>query len=689
MPDSESTKRVRFLARLALLWAILILARLIQLQVVSHKEFASLAQQQQERDVEVQAPRGTIFDRNGLTLAKSLPVDSVCVDPMLIPDRALAAQLLGEVLDLDSSVLYAQMQAAVARKRGFMWVKRRITLEESTRLRSLNLDWVEFRTESRRFYPNDELAAHVVGSVDHDQNGNAGIELTLNKDLQGHNGAVRMLTDVKLHAYDTQVDEKPVPGMDVTTTIDSRIQYVAEQQLKEAVESSHAHTGSLVAMDPRTGEVLALANYPTYNPNDPPMPGQSLAARNDVAVTSPYEPGSVFKVVTLSAALETTNMRPETMVNCGNGVLRLGSRVIHEAHRGYGVLSMADVLAHSSNIGAIQIGLRVGPQNMYEYIHRLGFGKPTGIELPSESSGLVRRIDRWGSTSLASMAMGHEIGVTAIQLAQLGAVIANGGTLVRPRIVMKKQRPGEAVQIQAMPRPLRVLRPDNAITMRRMMEGVVTLPYGTGHRTARLKGYTSAGKTGTAQIYDFATRQYTHHYNGSFIGFAPVEDPAIVIAVTLNGTTGTAGYGGSVAGPVFREVATAALRLLDVPKDLPEDVPEPKKSSPVEVTDDLSIAGLDPSFGPELVSSVPPALVAEPPDRDQRLFLPASADASKQVVGPRVPDFRGKSVREVVQESATKGMPVEVVGHGVARAQMPAPGEMLIAGQKVLVKFGQ
>jgi cell division protein FtsI (penicillin-binding protein 3) len=682
MYESESTKRVQMIARVALVWAAILVVRLIHLQIISHGEFVRLAQQQHEKPLKVEAPRGTIFDRSGIPLAKSLPVDSVCVNPKRIPDLSVAAQILAGVLDLDATTLYAKLRDAAGRQSGFMWVKRRISIEESKRLRSMKLDWIELRAESHRFYTNGQLASHVVGSVDFDQQGNSGLELSLNDDLQGVAGEMTLLRDVKDNAYASEVESKPVPGKDVTTTIDSRIQFVAERAIAAAAVSSHAHSGSVVVINPRNGEVLAMANYPTFDPNEPSARNQPITWRNNLAITSPYEPGSVFKVVTLSAALETTSMRPATVVNCGNGVLRLGSRTIHEAHHGYGLLSMADVLARSSNIGAIQIGLRVGSEKMYEYMRRLGFGSDTGVPLPSESGGVVRKLSRWGSTSLASMSMGHEVSVTAVQLAQLCSIIANGGLRVQPKLILKKQRPGEAAEIEADAKPVRVLRPETAITMRKMMEGVVILPYGTGHRTARLSGYTSGGKTGTAQIYDFATHQYTHHYNGSFIGFAPVTNPAIAIAVTLNGTSGTAGYGGQVAAPVFREVATAALRLLDVPKDLPEEAPDEK---PGHVDrDDVAIAGLDPMLAPELESSVPPMLVQGPPTSpDQHLF------ANAAVEGPRAPNFVGKTMRDVIQSAADSGMQVELIGHGVARAQAPLPGTMLPPGEKVRVVFAR
>jgi cell division protein FtsI (penicillin-binding protein 3) len=679
MHEADATSRIRTLVRVGLIWAAVILAKLVYVQIWQHREFVRLANQQQQRQMEIRGPRGTIFDRTGQPLAKSLPVDSVCVNPLRVPDVAVAAQLLSPVLGLDPVEVYNDIQTAAEKKRGFLWIKRRITPEESARVRSMNLGWVEFRTESRRFYPNGQLASHVVGTVDHQERGNAGLELQLDEDLAGRAGEVRMLTDVRRQAYSEEVESEPRPGKDVYITIDSRIQNAAERALAEAAIRSKAKSGSLVALDPRTGEVLAMANYPAYDPNLPPKEGESLACRNNLAVTSPYEPGSVFKVVTLLAALEKTQMTPETPINCGHGILRLGSRVIHEAHGGYGTLSMADVLAKSSNIGAIQVGLRVGERTMYDYMRALGFGKPTGVGLPSESAGLVRRLERWGKTSLASMAMGHEVMVTAMQLAQLGAVVANGGMLVQPRLVVKKQRAGEAVDSAPEAKATRVVRPQTAITMRKLMEGVVL--HGTGKGRANLKGYTSGGKTGTAQIFDFATRAYTHHYNGSFLGFAPVANPAIVVVVTLNGTTGGGGYGGQVAAPVFREVATAALRFLDVPKDLPEDVP-PADAEP-STTEDLAIAGLDPEIGSELVSSVPETLVQGPPAPDQRLF----AELRYTAAGPRVPDFQGKTMRDVLEQAALAGTPVETIGNGIARLQVPPAGAMLPPGEKVRIQF--
>jgi cell division protein FtsI (penicillin-binding protein 3) len=478
------------------------------------------------------------------------------------------------------------------------------------------------------------------------------------------------------------VASEPQAGQLVRLTIDARIQFIAERELKKAIEEHHSRSGSIVALNPRTGDILALANYPTYDPNEPPKPGD-MTARENLAVSTPFEPGSVFKVITLSAALETTKLRPETMVNCGGGSITLFGRTIHD-HNRYGSLSMEDVLARSSNIGAINIGLTVGQNKMYEYLRRFGFGRRTGVPLPGESPGMVRPLRRWEKTSLASVAMGHEVGVTALQLAQACSVIANGGLMVKPRITADTPV-GE---------PLRVLKPDSAITMRRMMESVVIKPYGTGHKYARILGYTSAGKTGTAQIYDYRGHTYTHLYNASFMGFAPVANPAIVVVVTVNGTAGLAGYGGPTSAPAFREVAAAALRMLDVPRDLPEVLPSESDDQADE--NDVAIADLGSSIPPPLVQAGDAVAADDRPVAsansalDQRTFLAKGVtDSLHDLSGPRVPNFQGKTVRAVIEQSAALGMPVEFRGSGIARAQIPEPGAILPLGQSIRVQFGR
>ncbi|MFB3827655.1 MAG: penicillin-binding protein [Bryobacteraceae bacterium] len=636
------------------------------LQVVRHGSYLRAARQQQERLVEIPAPRGSIFDRNGQPLAMSVTLESVSVNPRLVPDVQVAAGILSPILELDHTALYGRLKLASDLGRGFIWIKRKIPYEQAQRLRSLHLNWITLQPESQRHYPNGKLAANVLGSVDHEEQGNGGIEAALNEDLEGVPGSERLLTDVKRRGIDSQTDSAAHAGAAVTLSIDQRIQFVAEKEIARAVGEHHARTGSVVVMNPHNGEIYAMASYPSFDPNRPPAPGDDPACRFNNPVSVPFEPGSVFKVITLAAALETTNLRPQTIINCGNGALTLFGRTVHEASgHGYGSIPMSDVLVRSSNIGAIQVGMRVGQDRLYEYVRRFGFGSRTGVTLPAESPGIVRPLKRWGPTSLGSVSMGHEVATTALQLAQACAVIANGGLLVRPRIVLTKG--GKPIQTEP---PRRVIKPETAITMRRMMEGVVVLPHGTGRR-ARLDGYSSGGKTGTAVIYDYATHRYTHLYNGSFIGFAPVPNPAIVIAVTVNGTRGTAGYGGVASAPVFKAVAQEALRVLDIPKDLPDQPQkEPPKTEETEDLNDLSIADL---ADPEELQETP---------------APALATAAA-IAGPKVPNFQGMTMRAVLAEASARGLRVLVNGTGVARAQQPPPGAALSPGERILVRFAR
>jgi len=660
------SRRLTWLTGGALLWAAVIFVKLVSLQIVHHREYARVARQQQEHRIEIPAPRGPILDRTGLPLALSVPMDSVYINPRRVPDLEVASELLARILRLDRDQLRGRMRWAFDHQRGFLWVKRKTSAKEAEQLRSLKLDWIEFESESQRSYPNGALAAHVLGSVDHEEKGNAGIELSLERDLRGQAGAEMMLTDVKRRGIDSQVAAEPHAGTPVTLTIDSRVQFVAERELRKGVLGQRARTGSIVVMKPYTGEILALANYPTFDPNQPPKPDENPASRFDLAVSVPFEPGSVFKVVTLAAALETTNLRPDSLINCGNGILRLPGRVIHEAKHGYGTLAMSQVLEKSSNIGAIQIGFRVGARNMHEYVRRFGFGAPTNIPLPAESAGLFRRLDRWGTTSLASIAMGQEVSTTTIQLARACSALANGGLLVQPKLILKHGNTTPASEP-----PKRILRPETAITMRSMMEGVVLR--GTAKGRAKLEGYTSGGKTGTAQIFDLRTHRYTHQYNASFIGFAPVTNPALVIVITINGTTGSAGYGAGAAAPVFKAVATEALRVLDVPRDLPDAAPEENDLAPLDA-DDVSIADLgssQPNVMEELSAQLDGAAARTPED------------------GPKVPNFRGKTMRAVVEEAASLGVPILLDGNGVARGQAPSPGSVLHEGERVRVQFAR
>jgi cell division protein FtsI (penicillin-binding protein 3) len=663
-------RRLTILAGLFVLWGAAISAKLLSLQVIHHKQYLAMARSRQEVDLQIPGPRGTIYDRHGHPLAMSVPTESVYVNPLKVPDLGVASEILSLVLHLDRAELFGKMMMAYENHRGFLWIKRKISFEESRNLRGMHLEWVGIQSESQRHYPNGMLAAHVLGGVDFAEAGNAGIEKYLDAELRGKPGRLRQLTDVNRRGIDSQFDSEPHAGASITLTIDAELQYVAERGIEEAVMKHNAVSGSVVVMDPRTGEVLALASYPTYDPNSSPGTQgveEPKGARLNHAISVPFEPGSVFKVMTLSAALETTDLRPDSPINCHGGVLTLPGRVIHDSHTGLGIIPMAMVLSKSSNIGAIEIGQRVGQANLYEYDRRFGFGQKTGIELPAESAGKLRKLARWGKTSWASISMGQEVSVTTVQLAQAASVIASGGLLVRPRLVLRKG--GEKV---AMPAPMRIVKPETAITMRQMMEGVV-LPGGTG-TAAHLTGYSVGGKTGSAQIFDILTRKYSHNeYNGSFMGFAPLTNPAIVVVVTLNGTHGTAGFGGQAAAPVFHTVAQEALRVLDVPKDLPDEPPALVDAKKEEVND-LSIADLD---------SGEPNILEESDDAD------GDGQSGDPAPGLRVPNFRGMTMRAVLAEAASKGMIVVANGSGVAQLQDPPAGAPLREGERIRVQFAR
>jgi cell division protein FtsI (penicillin-binding protein 3) len=681
---NRAGKRLMWFGGVILVWGFLILVQLFRLQVVHHAEYVRAAQKQQVETVEIAAPRGSIFDRSGQLLAGSVKRDSVYIDPLQVPDLQVASALVSGVLHMDRAALYGRMQWYAANRKGFMWVARAIELEPYERLRSLHLDWIRFADESRRNYPRNTLAAHVIGAVDGEETGQWGLEKSLESSLRGAPGSVSVLTDAKGRGIDSHLETESRPGADLTLSIDERIQLPAQDAIAHAVQDSHAESGSVVVMDPYHGDILAIASYPPFDPNQPPGRSEGPTARFNHAVSVPFEPGSVFKVVTLSAALETTGLKPSTMINCGNGSFTMAGRTVHEAHHGYGTMPMEMVLAKSSNIGAIQIGLKVGSAKLYEYVRRFGLGARTGIPLPAESPGMVRKLSKWRTTSLMSVSMGHEVGVTTLQLARACSAVANGGLLVAPRLILKNG--SEAVP---MVPPHRILKPETAIAMRKMMEGVVLV--GTGRRYANLQGYSRAGKTGSAQIFDYATGHYTHSYNASFMGFAPVANPAIVVVVTVNGTHGgSAGYGGPVAGPVFRAVTTEALRVLDVPKDLPDTAPDTRETQVADLDEVPIVDGpADPPVLEEAEARAPevPQVSSPGPAPSAPNTVPAPPPPHQS--GPKAPNFIGLSMRSAVALAQAQGLPVVLAGTGVVRAQVPPPGAVLHGGERIRVDLAR
>lgn len=666
--EPQAQRRLTLVVWGALTWGLILGGRLVQLQMVEYKDIRQVALRQQEHTVEVQAARGTIYSggEGGGPLALSIPIHRVAINPLRVATggEAFVASILQRFLGVDSVEVLEGIAQARKAKRGYMVVAEDATLDQIARLKRSKLDIFTFEDTYRREYPKGRFASHVLGWVNFDGHGDAGAERGLEEELRGVPGRMRMLHDSRNRDYHGEVlnEEKPEPGVNIWLTIDEAIQHTAEKALREAIEKERVPSGSIVVLDPKTGDILAMASYPAFDPRERVKDEMDMLNRMNLTIAAPFEPGSVFKAVTIAAALETTRLRPESIINCGNGLIRFPGRVIKD-HDPYSALSMTGVLANSSNVGAINIGLTVGNPKMHQYMHALGFGSKTGISLPGESAGVVHPLKDWGATSMGSVAMGHEMLATPLQLAQAFGIIANNGILIQPRLVLARQRGNEPRELAPVADGERRLKPQTAIELRRMLEQVIL--DGTG-KTARLKGYTAGGKTGTAQMVDVKTGKYIHRYNSSFVGFAPLANPSVVVSVTINGSYK---YGGESAAPVFREVALAALRTRGVPKDLPEEAvplvkpemePEPKRDGPAV----------------KLQYAKAEAPVAEP--------------AEPEIVsGIRVPDFSGMTMRAVIEKSAAEGWRIDPVGRGIARGQQPAPGSVVSAAARIRVTFRQ
>ena len=547
---NSTNLRLYILAGVFVLWCATISVRLVYLQIFRYGSFEHRAQHQQQRTEEVSARRGIIYDRQGRELAMSINVDSVFAVPAEMPKPASTISLIARITKQDPRELLAKCEAA----KTFCWLARKPDPDISARIRSLNLRGVYFQKESKRYYPKNELAAQVLGYVGMDDAGLSGIEREYEDQLHGRPGQMLISVDARKQWFGS-VEKQPEPGQNIVLTIDEKIQYVAERELETAMQQTKAIAGTVVVENTRTGEILALANRPTFNPN---LSKEIRPERlKDHAVSDVYEPGSTFKLVTIAGALEEKVTRPDELFDCQMGSILFNGMRIHDS-RPHGLLSVSDVLAESSDVGSIKIGMRLGEDRFYKYIRGFGFGQQTGIELPGETRGLTKPVSRWSKVSIAAISMGQEIGITPLQLVGLISTMANDGMYVAPRIVAATTEP-QNVPRQIAFHPVnehRVISSFTAAEMRQMMQGVVL--HGTGTK-ARLIGYSSAGKTGTAQKVDPATHAYSHtKYVATFAGFAPVNNPAITVAVVLDSAVGLH-QGGQVSAPVFTRITQQVL----------------------------------------------------------------------------------------------------------------------------------
>src|SRR3984885_3304517 len=654
---------------LAVVWILAVLARLSYLQLFSYSEYLAKAQRQQQRIFEISPMRGTIYDRKGRELAVSLPMDSVFGDPAEITDVEMVSRLLSRVLEVPAEDIEEKIRDARTPVR----LARKLSPETVQRITDMNLKGVFFQKENRRVYPQRELAASVLGYGDVDEKGIGGIEYSLDRQIRGRPGKMMVMADGHRRWYD-RTESAADPGASVTLTIDETIQYIAEKELARAISETHAKAGTVVVEDPNSGELLAVANWPAFDPND--AGAYSAEARIDRAVASAYEPGSTFKVLTLTGAIENGVATPDELVDCQMGQIMVSGRLIHDWKR-FGVLSVREILEHSSDVGAIKVALRLGAPRFYDAIRAFGIGEATGIELPGENRGLLRPIENWSASSIGSLAMGQEVSVTPIQIVSAISAVANGGTLYRPHIV-KEIDGGEAGALPQGLSPQQATDARTAATMREMMEGVVL--EGTG-KPARLDGYTAAGKSGTAQkIAPAAGRYSATQYNSSFVGFAPVNSPVISILVVLDSPVGVH-HGGEVGGPVFKRIAEQVLAY----RHEPHDVPAP---SDVETAKNLQVPrpGSRSDGASDAAQARFQAAVAntELPGPTSALPTVAFGDPSAVVV----PSLAGRTVRGVTVECSRLGLMPSLIGSGVALEQYPAAGAQVLRGSRVTVRFG-
>jgi len=608
-------------------------ARLAWLQLIRGPELATLAERQYSRTVVLQAQRGPIVDRNGASLATSTPAESLFAQPRALGDPVRVAGRLAPILRVPENELHAQLTSA----RAFVWLRRRLPPAVANEVRALREPGLGFLPEPLRLYPNRELAAHVLGFEGVD-GGLEGVERSWNELLAGTPGKAIVGRDALGREVVTQhVLVAPAAGQGVMLTLDKTIQYIAEREIDAAYRRTQARAAMVVVMDPRTGDVLAIAVRPTFNPNAfLDVPSRDVW-RNRV-VTDPFEPGSTFKVILAAAALEEGVVRPDDRIWAENGQITIAKTTIHDWKK-YGWLTFAEVLQHSSNVGSIKVGMALGRDRYYRYMTAFGFGALTGVGLAGESRGLLREPGRWSALSLPTLSLGQEVSVTALQITAAFGAVANDGVLMQPRLVRATFDTDGRETRRLEPRAVRqVVSPDTARTLRRLLARAVE--NGTGH-FAVIPGYDVGGKTGTAQKLDPATHRYSRAPGVlSFIGMVPADEPRLVMLVMLDEPKNEK-WGSEAAAPIFSAIGAEVLRYLDVP---------PRDAQPVQIV-----------TGPEA-----PAPRARPG---------GEAPAPDGLM----PDVRGRSLREALATLAPFGMEVQVDGRGRVARQIPAPGEPLAA----------
>ncbi|MDQ6894107.1 MAG: transpeptidase family protein [Acidobacteriota bacterium] len=645
-------RRRNLFAIFLIAWGAVVIGRLAQLQLAQGAKYRAKAQRQQERRIEISPRRGSILDREGRDLAVSVEVASVYATPDEVSDPAAEARALASLLGTPEKTIAAKLRS----DRPFVWLQRKIDVATADRIRERKLPGIQLVAETRRYYPKGSLAASVLGYVGLDDTGLSGLEYAYDRSIRGKPVSVVSFRDARRYSYgevDNSAVRRDQEGATLTLSIDSGVQFAAENELSATVAELHAKSGSVVLMDPWTGAIVAMASAPGFDPNQ--YSRYPAEIRRNRAVADAYEPGSTFKIVTGSAALEAGVVGLKDVIDTGHGVVRIGRITINEDKgHDYGALTLAGILEHSSNVGIIRVGLRLGARGLYEGALRFGIGQPTGIDLPGEGVGIFRPLPRWSFLSNASISMGQEVSLTAIQLARVAAVIANGGMLVSPRVVTRISRPDGREEMKEPAPPVRVISEATASAMRDMLVGVVERGTGT---EAAIPGFSVGGKTGTAQKAGPGGYEHGKHVP-NFVGFAPAEHPRLVGVVVVEEPQGSKYYAAQVTAPLFSRIMTRALGILRV---APEDQRLPS-----------TVMASLPAHYPE--GMVPASSRREMP-------IPAAAPAVSERAGADVPDASGLSARQALALFARTGIAVKLQGAGFVASQTPAPGTTLHPGE--------
>ncbi len=628
-----------------------IAARAFHLQVLGQQDWERRAERQHQKVIPLIPQRGTIFDRNGEALAVSLEVDSIYVEPQKIDDPARTAKMLADALGLKVRSVRAKLHA----EKGFLWLKRQVTPRESELVRAMDLAGVGFTKEHRRFYPNSELGAQVIGFTGLDPEGLEGLELKYDSQVLGQGGFLVMERDALGRGIGggEETVQGGERGSDLHLTLDKNLQFIAEKELAAGVKSCRARSGTVVVLDPTSGEVLAMASQPDYNPNA--FSRYRPAQWRDRAICDTYEPGSTMKMFLLAAALDKGVVKPSSVIDCENGAYRVGGKTIHD-HHPYGRLKLPEILKVSSNIGAAKIGAALDRENFYRYLRDFGFGETSGIDLPGEQPGLLRKPSQWFDIDLAAISFGQGLTVTPLQVATAAAAIANGGYLMQPYVVDQVVNAyGDVVESHHPTVRQQVVSTAVAKEIKDMLE-LVTEEGGTG-TLASVPGYRVAGKTGTAQKVDPVTGTYSSDKTeASFVGFVPADDPKLVILVVLDEPEGRT-FGGLVAAPIFSRIAAQGLRYLKVPPR------EPVNPGPLPSLDEML------------------AHQAEPAD------VPAAQPEAMNGALPVMPNCLGMSYRQVLQTMENVKLNIRLNGSGRVIDQHPRPGEPIRFGSEVWVRL--